>query len=511
MRSPFSMQRSWIGCAVFFSASLAQAQLARHWVGHHDGPAHLDDYGYGTFVDSKGNLLVVGSATNSAGVTEILTVKFDAAGTKHWAQIYPAPGGGPDYGFEVACDAQDNIVVLGDSVGVGTDYDLVTLKYSPQGTLLWAQRYDGPAHGYDSTSFGLSLGLDASGNVFAGGYSAGVGTGYDSIVLKYTPAGVLAWEARYDGPTSGGDYCYGLEVDSAGNVCVTGETPDAGGAPDYLALKYDTNGNLLWQRQVDGPAHGADYVFSLETGPSNEVVITGFSDGVGTHDDVMTVKYDAAGNLEWVRRYDGPASKDDAGVGISVGAQGQVAVTGEVERAPDSAAVTLLYDASGNLLWAREHDVSTAYYGDDGGIDTAFDAAGNVYATGWGWGGPEFGDEAFLVQYGPDGTQKFADQYDGPVHGDDECFGVTVRGDDVFIAGLSQRGSRHLDAFAVKYGPEQSFGTPAVEQLLVIDEPTFAPTTSPRDAAPFREPRSPAPFRPRSHHRYAPTGRAGGR
>src|SRR5262245_19070924 len=41
----------------------------------------------------------------------------------------------------IALDPQGNIVVAGSTTGAAGDYDYLTLKYSPQGNLLWAMRY----------------------------------------------------------------------------------------------------------------------------------------------------------------------------------------------------------------------------------------------------------------------------------------------------------------------------------------------------------------------------------
>lgn len=488
----------------------ARAQLAQRWVALHDGAASLDDYALDSSVDSKGHLVVTGATTNALGVTEIFTAKFDALGTEVWARTYAAPGGGPDYAFAIAVDGHDDVIVLGDSVGVGTDVDLVTIKYTANGELAWVQRYDGPANGYDGTSGARSLAVDGSDDVIVGGYTTSLAGDFDSIVVKYSPAGAVLWQATYDGPTHGRDYCYGLAVDSAGSVCVTGETPAASGSADFLALKYDASGVLLWQRQYDGPASGSDYVYTIAVGPSDEMVLTGISPGIGTHDDVATVKYDSSGNLQWARRYDGPASKDDFGAVVAIGEQGQVAVTGSVEAHYDSQAITLLYDAGGNLLWARNYDLSSSYFGADQGLDVTLDAAGNAYVAGGGWDGPEFGIELFLLQYAPDGSLRFEGRQDGTVHGDDEAFSVDVHGSDVYVAGLSQGGSRHVDALVAKYGPDTGF-TPARPVTLGAGAPapTFAPAAEPAGVS--RQPRSPLPFRPGSRPSPAAIGRRGGR
>jgi hypothetical protein len=47
-------------------------------------------------------------------------------------------------------------------------------------------------------------------------------------------------------------------VDEQGNVYVTGRSPDSGTDYDYATLKYDSNGNLLWEQRDNGPGSGSD-------------------------------------------------------------------------------------------------------------------------------------------------------------------------------------------------------------------------------------------------------------
>src|SRR5436190_878842 len=95
------------------------------------------------------------------GTFAITTQTAPAAVTEAWLQRYNSPANDDDYGPAVAIDQSGNIVVAGTSFN-GTNYDCHTLKYAPNGTLLWERRFNGPLDGEDSP-FGVAV--DASGNV----------------------------------------------------------------------------------------------------------------------------------------------------------------------------------------------------------------------------------------------------------------------------------------------------------------------------------------------------------
>ena len=66
--------------------------------------------------------------------------------------------------------------------------------------MLWKKRYNGPGNGDDSAT---AIAVDGNGNVYVTGRSDGGSSGYDYATLKYDPDGKLLWENRYNGPANG--------------------------------------------------------------------------------------------------------------------------------------------------------------------------------------------------------------------------------------------------------------------------------------------------------------------
>ena len=65
-----------------------------------------------------------------------------------------------------------------------------------------------------------------------------------------------AWVRRYNGTGNASDYARAMAVDNAGNVYVTGNTANNENWPydyDYLTVKYNTSGDLLWASTYAGP------------------------------------------------------------------------------------------------------------------------------------------------------------------------------------------------------------------------------------------------------------------
>lgn len=177
---------------------------------------------------------------------------------------------------------------------------------------------------------------------------------------------------------------------------IEGNSINSAGLDDIFILKTASNGNVVWLKRAGGP--NVDKALSIASDNSGNIVVTGFfyvsaefngqtivSSG---QQDIFIAKYDATGNLLWVKKAGGTGS--DAGNGVAIDNSGNVIITGEFTGSCSFDAVTLTsqnnsidvftakYDSNGNLLWAKKG--SGKYT--DRGTDVATDAAGNIYVSG---------------------------------------------------------------------------------------------------------------------------------
>ena len=139
------------------------------------------------------------------------------------------------------------------------------------------------------------------------------------------------------------DNSYGVATDSQNNVIVTGYS-----GTNYLIIKYDSNGNLLWPTAVIGPS-GIPH--DVATDFQNNILVTG---------DNGTIKYGPNGNFIWDKPYPGTA---DA---VATDSQNNIIVAGD--------SGTIKYDSNGNLL--RQVDYLGTVY------DVAVDSQNNNVVTG---------------------------------------------------------------------------------------------------------------------------------
>ncbi|MFC7670962.1 SBBP repeat-containing protein [Hymenobacter humi] len=353
------------------------------WAARYNGPTNNQDEARALAVDAAGNAYVTGITTRAAGNTDYATVKYSPTGQQLWVAYYDGPANGSEQAWAIAVDAGGNVYVTGDSAGAGTSGDYATVKYSASGQQLWAARYNGPTSGGD---YAQALGLDAAGNVFVTGisYRDDNSTSGDFATVKYAPTGEQLWAAVYNSPANGYDEGRIIAVDAAGNAYATGYShPEAVDSPgDYLTIKYSAGGQQLWTARYNGPGNDFDYPEATAVDAGGNVYVTGLSTGTASGTDYATIKYSPAGLRQWVARYNGPANQADAARDVAVDAVGNVYVTGSsmgVSSGNDYA--TVKYAPNGAELWADRYNGTGN--GSDEAEAIAVDAAGNAYVAGF--------------------------------------------------------------------------------------------------------------------------------
>ncbi|MBP7796975.1 MAG: SBBP repeat-containing protein [Elusimicrobiales bacterium] len=270
-----------------------------------------DDYAYGVAVDTSGNVYVTGGTgggldgNTSAWFYDIFLIKYDSNGVRIWTrQIGTSEY---DYAYGVAFDTSGNVYITGytkcglDGNTFAGGADIVLIKYDSNGNKIWTSQI-----GTSSDDKANGVAVDTSGNVYVTGYtgsgldgntSAG---GTDIVLIKYDTSGNKIWTKQIG--TSSDDKANGVAVDTSGNVYVTGYTGGgldgntSAGYNDIFLIKYDSNGNKIWTRQIG--TSNFDYAYGVAVDTSGNVYVTGYTEGgldgntSAGGADIFLIKYD---------------------------------------------------------------------------------------------------------------------------------------------------------------------------------------------------------------------------
>jgi hypothetical protein len=193
-------------------------------------------------VDSIGNVCVTGSAyDNVNNNTTLIILKYDSLGVLLWAKSYQNNTTSfTDYGSCIGVDKYNNIYVTG-YTAVGPDNvsnrDYLTIRYKPNGDTSWVRKYNGPGNNFDTP---YKLTIDRQGNVFVTGASYGGGLA-DYFTISYDTLGNVIWSNRYNGTANGYDDARYVALDNAQNLYITGDASETVTGRDLVTIKYSKN------------------------------------------------------------------------------------------------------------------------------------------------------------------------------------------------------------------------------------------------------------------------------
>jgi hypothetical protein len=319
-------------------------------------------------IDSQDNLYIVGSTSgdlfetnaNLSTKTDIFIFKMDPHGnlvwSKQWGAVSASAAGwdatGGDQAFTVQVDASDNIWVSIQTTGslfetngggpFGSDNDDIgVMKLNLSGQVLMAKQYGavtkvGTQSNYDREelpmiellpSGGAVLGMSAS-HDFAYPGANGSSSSNDLVYLKIDANGnplaarqVGTNEIPLNASTHGGEYTFGLGVDTSNNIYLAGVTTadigETGGSPgDVVLAKFDASDTFQWIKQLGtvtlsaAANNSAEFTSFLRITPDQNVIIGGMTQSdlfdtksAGAFGDSFLVSYSPSGTLLWGRQY----------------------------------------------------------------------------------------------------------------------------------------------------------------------------------------------------------------
>jgi uncharacterized delta-60 repeat protein len=434
-----------IGC---FTCSLfTQAQVNIQWEERYTSAGSNTDRAADMTIDPSGNVYVTGTSYNGASTGfDLVTVKYDNAGTLLWTRTYDGPGNGFDESRAITIDGTGNVYVTGFVQNGILNFEFITLKYDPSGTLLWDRFYNQEGN-FDE---GRDIAVDGSGAVYVTGsviYNSG---NTDYCTVKYNAAGAQQWVRTYDGTGADLDAAFKIAIDGAGDIVVLGHSTGTTTNLDYALVKYNSGGTFQWDELYDGNSD-FDTPTDLFIDGSDNIYITGFSYINALIDaNYATLKYNAAGTQQWVATFNGSASNYDKANAIIADASGNVIVTGRsIGSGSAEDYVTIMYDSNGNEQWSDRYSGPANFY--DEAKDIALDAAGDIYVTGYSFESSSNNDYT-TVKYDIAGNLIWATKFNGSSNNSDQALAMAVDPTgNIYVTGESNGAGTGADYSTIKY------------------------------------------------------------
>lgn len=209
-------------------------------------------------------------------------------------------GPGIDQAHSMVQVADGGYVLAGqtNSFGAGGD-DIYIVKINKDGKLLWTKTVGGP-----SSDVGRSMVQTPDGGFAIAGWTNSFGAGgFDFYVVRLDANGNLLWTKTIGG--SSGDQGWEIINTADGGFAIAGQTTSFGGSPnDFYVVKLDGSGNLQWDKRIGN--NTADIAYSIVQSPDGGYAVCGSTynwtgSGATSSLDYLIIKLDGTGNLVWSR------------------------------------------------------------------------------------------------------------------------------------------------------------------------------------------------------------------
>jgi hypothetical protein len=234
-------------------------------------------------LDSHGNILVAGqySGYECNGSCYFLS-KIDSEGNPVWRSFFD-PSIGNDYPQYIATDTFDNIYLQG-TVNTFSE-GMAIVKFDAGGQYQWDKTIVG------SVGFPEGLAIDKGNNVVICGRIHQASSSFTFNLLKYDAEGNLLWQVAEDTAIYSQQKYTAIAVDKSDNVYLAGVKYYTGGTFLYLS-KYSSFGNKIWEAGFNTLFNGGDNrIANLLIDSSSSLIVIGDMNGSNQTHDIFVGKF----------------------------------------------------------------------------------------------------------------------------------------------------------------------------------------------------------------------------
>jgi len=402
--------------------------VSQEWAQRIFNPRHTEEYPSRIAVDNAGNIYIAGMGCSETSDDDYMVIKLAPDGSRLWTAFHDE-NGGYDIINDMVLDEAGNCYVTGRCRGVAgtTDWDFGTAKFNSNGEIMWFATYDMS----NCRDYATAIAIDDEKNVYVTGPAGATSypySGYDFITVKYDSSGIEQWIAQ-SGTADVKEVPIDVSVDGDGNVYVTG-CRGTSGLMDYLTCKYDSQGNTIWEVRNQNEYNIFDTPCGLVLDEEANVYVSGSTGFSAPPWNFLTIKYNTDGDVLWQDEYTCYGEWEAKDMALDMDSNLIVAGMG-LTLSNDYCFVTLKYSPSGDLLWAEKTAGSTQYL-DSNNIGLAVDSADNCFITGttfsidWFTQTPEC---CYSFKYDTNGNLIWTAAYEYELTNDAETHGIDIAHD----------------------------------------------------------------------------------
>ena len=280
------------------------------------------------------------------------------AQTIEWTHSYGSTG--QDGGGSMVLTNDGGMVITGfKSPGAYMNKDILLMKTDAQGNELWSRTFN-----LGLNDIGRSLRQTSDGGFIIGGMTEVNPQTFDPFLIKTDSEGILQWYQQYDYGFGDDDRGHGVWQTSDGGYILAGQTwliHGSFGNYDMYIVKTDANGNVQWRKIFYREEEGGDVALSVQQLNDNGYIIGGFTQSSEWASYI--IRTDESGNALWDNIY--PGAWQSECYDIQSSPDGGFIYTGtESNFTTDTDVLLVKLNGSGVLQWKKIYGTVDADQGE---------------------------------------------------------------------------------------------------------------------------------------------------
>jgi len=162
--------------------------------------------------------------------------------------------------------------------------------------------------------------------------------------------GQIVWKNK------GHEKAAGIAQLNDGNYCILGSHCMDDGVTDFVAITYDSAGQIKWTKTYGGSAY--DSAHAIKATPDGGAILAGYTEsyGIGENDDIWNVwviKIDKTGAMQW-NSSAGTLQHDEA-ADIALTADGGYIAAGYTHQESNPGIYAVKFSATGAVEWTKSY------------------------------------------------------------------------------------------------------------------------------------------------------------
>lgn len=267
-----------------------------------------------------GGFVIGGSILVSSLSHQFWIIKLSADGAIEWQNNY-----GDDsinYAYSIRQINDGGYIVAGDRGWYDpAGHDFLIIKLTFDGAVEWSKTFGGSFDDYPS-----SILQTAEGGYIVAGATASYGAGDSDIwILKLASNGMIEWQKTYGGSAT--ENAISLQQTIEGGYIIAGSISTSGKKTEFLVLKISSDGDVEWGKTYGGNEN--EYAYSISQTFDGGYIIAGETRSFGQSKDILILKLNALGSIEWQKKYGGSQEEEAISILQTIGGEYIVACTSD--------------------------------------------------------------------------------------------------------------------------------------------------------------------------------------